>query len=248
MCELRSMPRVGRVDFAGAVHHVFVRGNARAAIALDDEDHQRALRLLGHATARFELVCHAWCLLPNHSHLLVTSKLGNLSRAMHWLGTCGAYSFNQRYGRSGHLYQGRFGSKLVEDDSHFAELARYLPLNPVRAGLCHSPSGWRWSSYSATVGQEPPPWFLDSAEIIRMAGSVDGYIDWVAGGVDDTILDERGFRRRAPQPPLSSLLADGSDDSIAHASACGYDQFAIAEHLAVSQSQISRRLAAYKGV
>jgi putative transposase len=242
------MPRARRVDFPGAVHHVFVRGNARAAIALDDGDHQRALDLLAHATSRFELVCHAWCHLPNHSHLLVTSKLGNLSRAMHWLGTCSAYSFNQRHERSGHLYQGRFGSKLVKDDAHFAELARYLPLNPVRAGLCRSPGAWRWSSYSATVGREPSPWFLCSAEIIRMAGSIERYVDWVAGGVDETILDERGFRRPAPRPSLAALLVSGSDGSIAQAHAHGYDQVAIAEHLAVSQSQISRRLAAYKGV
>jgi REP element-mobilizing transposase RayT len=236
------------VDFAGAVHHVFVRGNARAAIALDDEDHQRALDLLGHATSRFELVCHAWCQLPNHTHLLVTSKLGNLSRAMHWLGTCNACFFNERHARSGHVYQGRFGSKVVEDDAHFAELTRYLPLNPVRAGLCRSPGAWRWSSYSATVGHAPSPWFLDAAEIIRMAGSAERYADWVAGGVDETILDERGFRRPAPPPPLSSLLVYGVDASIAHAHSHGYSQVAIAEHLGVSQSHISRRLAAYKGV
>jgi putative transposase len=242
------MPRARRLDFAGAVHHVFVRGNARAPIALDDQDHQRAIELLAHAASRFELVCHAWCYLPNHSHLLLTSKLGNLSRAMHWLGTCGAHSFNQRYERSGHLYQGRFGSKAVEDEAHFAELARYLPLNPVRAGLCRSPDAWRWSSYAATIGREPSPWFLNAAEIIRIAGSVEGYVDWVAGGVDLTILDERGFRRPAVRPSLSSLLANGEDESIVLASSHGYSQLAIAEHLAVSQSQVSRRLAAYKGV
>ena len=81
-----------------------------------------------------------------------------------------------------------------------------------------------------------------------MAGSVENYAEWVAEGVDETILDERGFRRPAPRPPLSSLLADGSDDAIAHAHSHGYSQVAIAEHLGVSQSHISRRLGAYKGV
>jgi REP element-mobilizing transposase RayT len=236
------------VDFAGAIHHVFVRGNARGSIARDDEDHRRAIDLLAHTTSRFELVCHAWCHLPNHIHLLVTSKLGNLSRAMHWLGTCSAISFNERHARSGHVYQGRFGSTLVEDDTHFAELARYLPLNPVRAGLCRSPSAWRWSSYAATIGHEPSPWFLNATEIIRMAGSVESYVEWVAGGVDETILDERGFRRPSERPPLSVLLEDASDDSIARAHSHGYGQMAIAEYLGVNQSQISRRLAAYKGV
>jgi len=248
MCEIRGVPRKPREDEVGAVHHVFVRGNARSVIAVDDEDFQRSLSLLERAASRFELACHAWCYLPNHSHLVVTSKLGNLSKAMHWLGTCSAQSFNRRHERSGHVYQGRFGSKRVEDDAHFAELARYLPLNPVRAGLCRSPDQWRWSSYAATAGLLTPPWFLDSREIIRMAGSTHTYSEWVAGGVDETILDDHGFRQRAQRPPLASLLADGSDRDIACAHSHRYTQEAIAEHLGVSQSQISRRLAAYSGV
>jgi putative transposase len=242
------MPRQPRLDYPGAVHHVFLRGNARSPVALDDEDHQRALKMLERAASRFELVCHAWCYLPNHSHLLVTSKLGNLSSAMHWLGTCSAHSFNRRHERSGHLYQGRFGSKLVEDDAHFAELARYLPLNPVRAGLCRTPEDWPWSSYAATVGLRPPPRFLDSREIVATAGSVRAYVSWVAAGVDETILDECGFQQPAPRPSLVSLLAEGSDHSITSAHSHGYTQSAIAKHLGVSQSQISRRLAAYSGV
>jgi putative transposase len=224
---------------------VFVRGNARSAIALDDEDHERALCLLERAASRFELACHAWCYLPNHSHLLVTSRLGNLSRAMHWLGTCSAHAFNRRHGRSGHLFQGRFGSRLVEDGAHFAELARYLPLNPVRAGLCRSPEDWHWSSYAATAGLRPRPWFLDSAEIIATAGPSGAYAAWVADGVDEAVLDERGMRQRAPRPSLASLLAGGSDEAIACARVHGYTQVAIAEHLGVSQSQICRRLAAW---
>jgi putative transposase len=96
------MPRPLRTDYAGATHHVFVRGVARTAVAVDAADYERALHLLERVVSRFELKCHAWCFLPNHSHMLVTSQLGNLSRAMHWLGTC-AQMFNKRHERAGHL-------------------------------------------------------------------------------------------------------------------------------------------------
>ena len=131
----------------------------------------------------------------------------------------------------------------MEDDAHFAELARYLPLNPVRAGLCRAPEDWLWSSYAATAGLRPSPWFLESGEIIAAMGSADAYVAWVAGGVDETVLDERGFRQAAARPPLVSLLVGGSDGSIACAHSHGYTQVAIAAHLGVSQSQICRRLA-----
>src|SRR4051812_21017487 len=78
VCEVGVMPRRPREDHAGDVHHVFVRGNARSALAVDSKDHERALDLLGRVVSRFELICHAWCYLPNHFHLLVTSRLGNL--------------------------------------------------------------------------------------------------------------------------------------------------------------------------
>jgi len=227
---------------------VFVRGNARFPIAVEDADFDRGLFLLEQTKTRFELVCHAWCLLPNHAHFLVTSQLGNLSRAMHWLGTCSAQSFNRRHARSGHLYQGRFGSRLVEDDEYFLELTRYLPLNPVRAGLCQSPGDWQWSSYAATAGLRRAPWFLDPSTCIQLLGSTGAYVDWVARGVDPAVLDEDGLHQ-PPQPPLlPALLAEASVDAIIRAQSFGYSLAAIADHLGVSRRTISRRLAAHSGV
>jgi putative transposase len=238
------MPRPLRHDYPGATHHVFVRGVARSAVAVDAEDYQRSIELLERAVSRFELLCHAWCYLPNHAHLLVTSQQGNLSRAMHWLGTCTAQSFNLRHERSGHLYQGRFGSRLVEDDGYLLELERYLALNPVRAGLCRSPGDWLWSSYAATAGLRPSPWFLDAGTLLGMLGSADRYVAWVAEGVDETSLDEHGVPQPPWRPSLTILLPDDSDRAIALAHfRYGYNMAAIARHLGVSRSQISRRLA-----
>jgi putative transposase len=242
------MPRPLRPDYPGATHHVLIRGVARSAVAVDAADYERALFLLERAVSRFELRCHAWCYLPNHSHLLITSQLGNLSDAMHWLGTCSAQSFNRRYERSGHLYEARFGSKLVKDDNYLLELARYLPLNPVRAGLCRSPEEWIWSSYAATAGLRTPPWFLDATSLLEVLGSTGAYVDWVADGVESSVLDEHGAPRPPVRPPLASLLTDNSYQAIAGAHfRHGYSKVAIAKHLGVSRSQIGRRLADTRG-
>lgn len=162
---------------------------------------------------------------------------------MHWLGTCTALSFNRRHERSGHVYQGRFGSKVVEDDAYLLELARYLPRNPVQAGLCSSPEGWVWSSYAATAGLLTAPWFLDPGLVIRALGPATAYAEWVAGEVDATVLDQRGFRIPVPPPRLSSLLNDGSQSAIRCAHSHGYTQAAIADYLGVNQTQVSRSLA-----
>ena len=238
------MPRPLRFDYPGATHHVFVRGVARSAIAVDDDDFEHSLYLLERTVARFELDCHAWCFLPNHAHLLVTSRLGNLSRAMHWLGMCTAQAFNRRYERSGHLYQGRFGSRLVTDDDYLLELARYVPLNPVRAGLCDAPADWRWSSYAATAGLEGAPWYLDSILLIALLGSADAYVEWVNDVIEEDVLDEHGLPLPPERPTLASLLPTGSNRGIAAAHfEHGYTKSAIARHLGVSDSQIGRRLA-----
>jgi REP element-mobilizing transposase RayT len=246
VCDLHEMPRPLRRDYAGATHHVFIRGVARSAVALDAADYERALFLLERAVSRFELVCHGWCYLPNHSHLLVTSREGNLSRAMHWLGTCTAQSFNRRHATSGHVYQGRFGSRLVESERYLLELSRYLPLNPVRAGLCDSPEDWPWSSYAATIGERATPWFLDATAFLDAFGSTARYVDWVAQGVSAAVLDANGAPAPPPQPLslAAVMLDDRSVDGIARAHfQHGFSQAAIARHLGIHASQVTRRLA-----
>jgi putative transposase len=237
------MARPLRLDYPGAVHHVFVRGVARSPVAVDEEDFERSLMLLERAIPRFGLHCHAWCFLPNHSHLLVTSELGNLSRAMHWLGTCTAQSFNQRHARAGHLYQGRFGSRLVADDEYLLELARYVPLNPVKAGLCASPEDWRWSSYAATAGLLAVPAFLHTLTLFGLLGSPGSYATWVADGIPASVLDEDGAPRPPERVPLETILADPSERALASAHfRHGYTKAEIARHLGISRGQVRNRL------
>jgi putative transposase len=148
------MARQLRLDFAGAVHHVTTRGNERRSIFHSNEDRRMFLQLLGVAAKRFQWIVAAYVLMTNHFHLLIETPEPNLSRGMQWLAGAYAMWFNRRHGRSGHLFQGRFHSFLVDRDEYFAEVLRYVVLNPVRAKLVAHPADYRWSSYRATAGLE----------------------------------------------------------------------------------------------
>ena len=147
------MPRPFRVQLAGGIYHVVARGNRQQAIFGDETDYLRFLELLGTVVNRFGWRCHAYCLMPNHFHLVIETPQANISAGMQWLNGRYAQWFNIRYGFSGHLFQGRFYGELVESTYHLLELVRYIVLNPVRAGLCRDASRWRWSCYRAMVGE-----------------------------------------------------------------------------------------------
>jgi len=162
------MARPLRLEYPGALYHVTSRGNAKADIYLEDSDRRIFLRLLGATVTRQRWVLHAFCLMGNHYHLLFETPQPNLSRGMHQLN--GAYSqcFNRRHERVGHVFQGRFTAMLVERETYLLELARYLPLNPVRAGLVSSAEHWPWSSYRSTASLEPSwPWLSTTAVLER---------------------------------------------------------------------------------
>ena len=106
------------MEFAGAVYHVMARGNERREVFRDDQDRQRLLAALAEAVERFGLRVHAYCLMPNHYHLLLGTPRANLSRAMAWLQTTYTARFNRRHRRSGHLFQGRYKAQLVEADAY----------------------------------------------------------------------------------------------------------------------------------
>jgi putative transposase len=154
------MARPLRIEYEGAVYHVTSRGNARQDIFADDHDRKAFLEVLAHVIDRFEWLCHAYCLMSNHYHLLIETPLPNLSRGMQLLNGVYTQRFNRQHKRSGHVFQGRFKAILVEKESHLLELARYIVLNPVRAKAVRSARDWPWSSYRATSGQAEAPKFL----------------------------------------------------------------------------------------
>jgi REP element-mobilizing transposase RayT len=126
------MARPIRVEFPGAVYHVMARGNERRAVFRDDRDRSRFLDTLAEMVERFGARVHAYCLMPNHYHLIVETPRANLSQAPGWLQVTYTVRFNRRHRRSGHLFQGRFKAQLVEADSYAQWLVAYMHLNPVR--------------------------------------------------------------------------------------------------------------------
>jgi putative transposase len=181
------MARPLRIEFPGAIYHVTARGNARAAIYHDDADRELFLATLGEVVTRFGWLCHAYCLMNNHYHLLIETPEGNLSPGMRQLNGVYTQRFNRRHARVGHVFQGRFKAILVERDSYLLELTRYIVLNPVRAKVVKNPKLYPWSSYSATVGAVASPvclstdWLLSQFAKTR-AVAQRGYAEFVAQG------------------------------------------------------------------
>jgi REP-associated tyrosine transposase len=159
-----------RTQNSGDVVHVTARGNRRQEIFRDDTDRARLIALLDAACERSKWRLHAYCLMPNHYHLVIELAEPTLSDGFQWLNGVYAQAFNLRHGFTGHLFQGRFHSETVQSDGHLLELSRYLAHNPVRARLCADPADWRWSSYRATAGIARPVRFLAVDRVLAYFG------------------------------------------------------------------------------
>jgi REP element-mobilizing transposase RayT len=165
------MARPLRIEYEGAVYQITVCGNARENIFLDDEGRKSFLAILGSVVERFNWLCHAYCLMDNHYHLLLETPDANLSQGMRQLNGVYTQAFNRRHDRVGHLLQGRFKSILIEKEAYLLEVARYIVLNPVRAKLVSHPRYWKWSSYTTTAGIRQAPQFLTTDWILAQFGS-----------------------------------------------------------------------------
>ncbi|MCK4505553.1 MAG: transposase [Candidatus Aegiribacteria sp.] len=146
------MTRALRIEYPGAVYHVTARGTDRQNIFLNDSDKTAFLIRLLKTVNRYNWLCHAYCLMSNHYHLLLETSDGNLSAGMKLLNSAYAQYFNHSHDRTGHLFQGRFKAIVVEKESYLLELCRYIVLNPVRSGIVESPGDYTWSSYRQTAG------------------------------------------------------------------------------------------------
>lgn len=182
------MARPLRIEFPGATYHITSRGNAKQTVFYDDRDSWCFLSVLEDVAKRSRWFVYAYCLMPNHYHLLVETVDKSLSSGMRLLNSVYGQRFNRNHSRVGHVLQGRFKSIVVDKEAYLLELARYIVLNPVRAGIASKPDDWKWSSYGAMMGKQPCPPFLDCEALLARFGTDlrrarKSYAGFVKGGL-----------------------------------------------------------------
>lgn len=178
------MARQLRLEFEGAIYHLLGRGNARQRIFASDRDRSQFLEFLRCSAERFDVAVHGFVLMANHFHLLAQTRRANLARWMHWLMVSYTVYFNLRHGRSGHLFQGRYKSFVVEGGDYLLGLSRYLHLNPVRGVVLGvgTPAerrarlrAYRWSSYPGYAGLKKQWKFVEEEMVLgELRGPVAG--------------------------------------------------------------------------
>ncbi|MHC0036494.1 REP-associated tyrosine transposase [Pseudoneobacillus sp. C159] len=151
------MPRGHRIWVPGMTYHVTSRGNKQAQIFIDRRDFQKYLTYLAEAKELYPFKLHAYCLMSNHSHLLIEMQKDPITDIMKFTQTRYAIYFNHRYDLSGHVFQGRFKGALIKDAEHFLNASRYIHANPVEAAIVTKPNEYPWSSYSSYFSSEPNP-------------------------------------------------------------------------------------------
>ena len=143
------MPRRKRVKSKSGYYHVMIRGNEKKNIFNNNEDKFRFMEILNETKKKKEYCLHAFCLMSNHVHLMLSEGIDDVAKVMKRINVRYAYYFNKKYKRVGHLFQDRYRSEVVENDSYILSLARYIHQNPVKAGIVKAIGDYKWSSYNA---------------------------------------------------------------------------------------------------
>jgi REP element-mobilizing transposase RayT len=208
------MPRRLRLEYAGAIYHVMARGNARQKIVRDDADRRRLVEGLEHAVIRYGWELTSYAVMGNHLHLLVKTPRPNLGAGMQCVLSGYAIWSGRRWRRTGHLFQGRYRAEMIEEESYYWTVSRYIHLNPVRAGLVSRPERWAWSSYP---GYRDPRRAQDSVAHDQLLQAWQGgwggedaraaYVRFVEAGIENP-----------PPPPFGQAIGGwilGSDGFVA---------------------------------
>lgn len=236
------MARLPRLVVPNHPHHIIQRGHDGAVVFRDADDHLAFLAWLKDASRQFKVAIHAYVLMPDHLHLLATpSDDQGLARMMQWIGRHYVPYFNQKYGRSGTLWQGRYRATVLDAEQYLLAVCRYIELNPVRSGLVSHPGDYPWSSYMHHIGAKqdglitdhPVYWSIGNTpfdrEIAYRRSAEEGIAHgdigditaatlkgWALGSDEfKTSLERHTKRRVSPAKrgrPVTSRVADNVED------------------------------------
>jgi putative transposase len=235
------MARPLRIELAGGLYHVTSRGDRREDIYHGDADRHAWLDLFAQVCRQYNWICHAWCQMTNHYHIIIETAEGNLAQGMRQLNGVYTQTINRTYRRVGHVFQGRYKAILVEKDSYLLELARYVVLNPVRAGMVADAAQWPWSSYAAMIGNQTVPSWLQTDWILgqfspQRSNGIALYIDFVRAGVGLPSLWEQ----------LQRQVFLGSAEFVTRMQRFAPEQAMIAEIPRLQRRPIAKSLAHYR--
>jgi REP element-mobilizing transposase RayT len=178
------MARRPRLSAPGLLYHVIARGNQRQTTFLGDGDYDAYLHRLGLYRARYDVSLHAYCLMPNHVHLLARTGAPPLAKFMQGLQQSYTQWFNRVHAKVGHLFQGRYRAIVCDSDEYLVTLVRYIHLNPVRAGLAPRPELYRYSGHRALLAGQPTA-VLDPDPVLRLLGGPAAYARFTQDGADE---------------------------------------------------------------
>ncbi len=218
------MPRIARQSCESDIYHVFARGVGRQLIFEDDDDRSFFLGSLEKAAKARDAVLLAWALMGNHFHLLVSAPLPRVSRFMASLSTAYAGYFNGRHDRSGHLFQGRFGTEGIGDDPQLLTAVRYIHQNPQKAGLCENYE-YPWTSYDEYVHI---PRFCETDRVLEVIGGVEQFVSFHMAEEQSKMMDVDSGCSRRPKigdDAVLRLVVDiFGDDWRASLAGCGREE------------------------
>ncbi|ESU34241.1 hypothetical protein G3A_02100 [Bacillus sp. 17376] len=196
------MARKARVKSSSGIYHVMFRGVNRQDIFHDDDDRRRFLEILKKYKKKMGLQVYAWCLMSNHIHVLLKEGEESISATMKRVGVSYAVYYNWKYRTSGHVFQNRFNSEIVENDAYFLTVVRYIHQNPVKAGMVAKVDEWEWSSCAAYYGKYCfPGELLESSKVFRMFSddfsiARERFREFNERRNWDQCLDERPYKHR----------------------------------------------------
>ena len=186
------MARKARVLAGSGYYHVVNRGIGQQILFEDDQDYRRFLKYVKKFSDEEGFEVHAYCLMENHVHLLLHGE-ARLDRLMKRVGVTYAHYYNEKYDRTGHLFQDRFRSEAVESDAYFFTVLRYIMQNPVKAGLVNHPGAWRWSSFLAY--EKGTGTITDTGYAAELFGGREELVAYLTAPNEDAVMDEESFDR-----------------------------------------------------